>query len=31
MWHPRLERDPGHRWLRTLLVDVCRPAGAPPR
>lgn len=25
MWHPRTERDAGHRWLRGLVVDVCRP------
>lgn len=24
MWHPRTERDAGHRWLRALLVEVCR-------
>ncbi|MGG1947380.1 LysR family transcriptional regulator [Trinickia sp. NRRL B-1857] len=24
MWHPRLERDPGHRWLRQLVLSVCR-------
>ena len=29
MWHPRLERDPGHRWLRGLVLAVCRDA-APP-
>lgn len=23
MWHPRMDRDPGHQWLRRLLVDVC--------
>jgi DNA-binding transcriptional LysR family regulator len=23
-WHPRLEADPAHRWLRSLLTDVCR-------
>jgi hypothetical protein len=28
MWHPRLERDPGHRWLRSLVLAVCREA--PP-
>jgi DNA-binding transcriptional LysR family regulator len=26
IWHPRLDRDPGHRWLRSLLLSVCRPA-----
>lgn len=24
MWHPRLEADPVHRWLRQLFVTVCR-------
>jgi len=23
MWHPRLHADPGHRWLRQLLVTTC--------
>jgi DNA-binding transcriptional LysR family regulator len=23
-WHPRLDADPAHRWLRALVVDVCR-------
>lgn len=27
MWHPRLDRDPGHRWLRGIVFEVCRPAG----
>ncbi|MCY7355860.1 MAG: LysR family transcriptional regulator [Lysobacter sp.] len=22
-WHPRLEADPPHRWLRTLVREVC--------
>jgi DNA-binding transcriptional LysR family regulator len=30
MWHPRQDRDPGHRWLRALLRDVCAPDN-PPR
>ncbi|CAI0817339.1 LysR family transcriptional regulator [Serratia ficaria] len=25
MWHPRVEADPAHRWLRQLVLDVCRP------
>jgi DNA-binding transcriptional LysR family regulator len=25
MWHPRMERDPGHRWLREKVLEVCRP------
>ncbi len=24
MWHPRLDADPGHRWLRQHVLDVCR-------
>ncbi len=24
MWHPRLDADPGHRWLRQKLVTICR-------
>ncbi len=23
LWHPRLEADPAHRWLRELVVEVC--------
>lgn len=32
LWHPRLQADPAHRWLRGLVVDVCasqRAHGAP--
>ena len=24
MWHPRSEADPAHRWLRQLVLGVCR-------
>ncbi|CAB3708356.1 PCP degradation transcriptional activation protein [Paraburkholderia rhynchosiae] len=24
MWHPRLEVDPVHRWLRQVVLSVCR-------
>jgi DNA-binding transcriptional LysR family regulator len=24
MWHPRMELDPAHRWLRQLVLAVCR-------
>jgi DNA-binding transcriptional LysR family regulator len=24
MWHPRLDADPGHRWLREKLIASCR-------
>jgi DNA-binding transcriptional LysR family regulator len=30
MWHPRMDADPGHRWLRDTVVAVCH-AAAPPR
>ena len=31
-WHPRLDADPAHRWLRSLVVDVCKArAGEPGR
>ncbi len=23
-WHPRLDADPAHRWLRSLVRDVCK-------
>jgi DNA-binding transcriptional LysR family regulator len=23
LWHPRLDADPGHRWLRALVRDAC--------
>ncbi len=23
-WHERCERDPGQRWVRSLLIDTCR-------
>jgi len=23
LWHPRLDADPAHRWLRRLVKDVC--------
>jgi DNA-binding transcriptional LysR family regulator len=27
IWHPRMDADPGHRWLRQLVRDVCRDIG----
>ena len=24
MWHPRLDRDPAHRWLRGMVLELCR-------
>jgi DNA-binding transcriptional LysR family regulator len=29
LWHPRLDADPAHRWLRGLVVDTCA-AALPP-
>lgn len=23
IWHPRLEADPAHRWLRSVVQDIC--------
>ena len=23
LWHPRMEADPAHRWLRRWVHDVC--------
>lgn len=28
MWHPRLEVDPAHRWLRKLILTICRESQA---
>ena len=25
LWHPRLQADPAHRWLRDLVRDICAP------
>jgi hypothetical protein len=30
MWHPRLDRDPAHRWLRGVVLEVCRPLNEQP-
>jgi DNA-binding transcriptional LysR family regulator len=27
LWHPRLDADPAHRWLRGCVRDVCAKAG----
>jgi DNA-binding transcriptional LysR family regulator len=27
MWHPRLDADPAHRWLRGLVQATCRKQG----
>jgi len=26
MWHPRVDADPAHRWLRDTVTSVCRTA-----
>lgn len=26
MWHPRVDADPAHRWLRDAVMSVCRTA-----
>ena len=26
LWHPRMDADPGHRWLRGLVIEICRDA-----
>ena len=31
MWHPRLDADPAHRWLREKLLEVCRDAALAGR
>jgi DNA-binding transcriptional LysR family regulator len=30
MWHPRMDADPAHRWLRSLVLSVCRSRSVPP-
>lgn len=32
LWHPRMDADPGHRWLRGLVREVCatRAQARPP-
>lgn len=27
IWHPRLDHDPGHKWLRSVIRSFCRPGG----
>jgi DNA-binding transcriptional LysR family regulator len=26
MWHPRVDNDPAHRWLRSIVLSICRAA-----
>ena len=28
MWHPRMDADPAHRWLRNVVASVCRAKSA---
>ena len=28
MWHPRMDADPAHRWLRDTVMTVCRPTSS---
>ena len=30
MWHPRMDADPAHRWLRDTVVAVCQAAAPRP-
>ena len=30
MWHPRAHTDPAQRWLRSLVMTVCRAIAPPP-
>ena len=27
LWHPRMEADPGHRWLRRCVRETCAASG----
>ena len=29
LWHPRMEADPAHRWLRSLVREVCGEPATP--
>ncbi|MBK1838914.1 LysR family transcriptional regulator [Azospirillum sp. YIM B02556] len=31
LWHPRLDADPAHRWLRGCMKQVCAPPTGLPR
>jgi len=24
IWHPRMDADPAHRWLRETVIGICR-------
>ncbi len=27
IWHPRMDADPAHRWLRAVFLETCKPTG----
>jgi DNA-binding transcriptional LysR family regulator len=29
MWHPRMDADPAHRWLRNTVMALCRKRAQP--
>ena len=29
MWHPRMDTDPAHRWLRDTVINMCRGRASP--
>lgn len=29
MWHPRMDADPAHRWLRGIVISLCRSPAQP--
>ncbi len=31
LWHPRLDADAGHRWLRGIVLDTCSAGPSLPR
>lgn len=31
LWHPRLDADPAHRWLRGCIRDICAAHASSPR
>jgi DNA-binding transcriptional LysR family regulator len=30
LWHPRMDADPAHRWLRSLVHTICSGSWLPP-
>ncbi|MFZ4605940.1 MAG: LysR family transcriptional regulator [Caulobacter sp.] len=29
LWHPRMDADPAHRWLRSCVREICGPVSSP--